>query len=61
MGKLIYVFSDEDRKRLLGMGYVMMSEDAKNHIYAFREGDKAKFASLAGSEIKYCVSDKLTL
>lgn len=61
MAKLIYVFSEEDKGRMLDMGYVLMSEDVRNHVFVFRLGDKAKFADLRDSGVQYLESNTLTL
>lgn len=61
MSKLIYVFSNEDKARMLAMGYILMSEDARNMVFAFRPGDKAKFSDLRDSGVKYAESNTLIL
>ena len=58
---LIYVFSDEDKAHMISWGYTLMSEDKRNHVYAFREGTGAKFESLTESGIKFVKSNTLTL
>lgn len=61
MAKLIYVFSEDDKARMLAMGYILMSEDMRNKVFAFRPGDKAKFADLRDSGVRYAESNTLTL
>lgn len=46
---------------MLAMGYILMSEDARNMVFAFRPGDKAKFSDLRDSGVKYAESNTLIL
>lgn len=60
-GKLIYVFSEEDAKKLVEAGYPLLSEsDASgSHIYIFVNDGTANF-SLDALDIGI-ISDTLTL
>lgn len=56
-GKFIYVFSIEDYKKLLLMGYTPLQSDEKQNIYIFANQDNLVFSA---EEIRCVRSDTLT-
>jgi len=39
----IYVMSEQDKDKMLALGYVMMKEDAKNRMWVFLNKDTKTF------------------
>lgn len=55
--KFIYVFSDEDRDKLIAAGFRMMRHDDKQHIYTFENREDLHFAL---KNMAYMPSNTLT-
>lgn len=55
-GRFIYVFSEQDRDELIGMGLEQIGSNEAAHTYAF-VNDVAKFAQMPGV---FVLSDTLT-
>ena len=58
MGNFVYVFSQEDKQRLINAGYLLLKEDVKNNVYTFKATDTMRYALDTLDE--YTVSDTLT-
>lgn len=58
MKKFIYVFSIEDKDKLINAGYQLLKADTRNNIYTFRACDDLIFALNEVDE--YMESNKLT-
>ncbi len=41
--KFIYVFSEDARDELIGLGYILLKSDDKNTTYIFENNKKIKF------------------
>lgn len=52
MGLLIYVFKEEDKERLISLGYKMLREDNIKHIYIFASKEDRR-SDLEGIEFVY--------
>lgn len=58
-GKFIYVFSDENRDRLLACGCTLLKSDERNQRYVFaNDGSALMFDAL--SKMSYIKSDSIT-
>lgn len=57
MPKFIYIFSEQDKNKLLATKYEMIKCDKDKHIYVFLNKERLDFAS---GDIKYALSDTLT-
>lgn len=57
MPKFIYVFSEQEKDKLLAMKYEMIKRDKEKHIYVFLNKERLDFAL---GDIKYALSDTLT-
>lgn len=57
MPKFIYVFSEEEKDKMLESGYEIVKSDKNAHIYVFLNAEHLNFAI---GEIKYALSDVLT-
>ncbi len=58
MKKFIYVFSNEDKRKLLEAGYLLLKEDSQNEIYIFNAPNELSFALNAIGD--YMESNTLT-
>lgn len=58
MQHFIYVFSNEDRDTLVGMGYRLFQGDDLQKVYVFLQDDRI---DIAGADIPYVISDTLTI
>lgn len=59
----IYVNSEQDRDKMLALGYVLMKADARNHIWIFRNKDSEEFSCNKGithAGVQFVLSDTLT-
>lgn len=56
-GKFIYVFSVDDRNKMIAMGNMLIYADDTNSMYVFENTNKLTFSE---HDIKYVVSDVLT-
>lgn len=59
----IYVFSEQDKAKLLADGFILMKEDTRANIYIFAidiavKDDSVRLANL--SLDNYCITDVLT-
>lgn len=41
--EFIYVFSEEDRDKLLGFGFLLLKNDLRNSVFVFKSNDDLKF------------------
>lgn len=57
MGKFIYVFTEDDKDKMLLAGFSLIRADSKNKMFVFENKNTMNF-SLAN--IKYVLSDMLT-
>lgn len=58
MKKFTYVFSKEDKERLLKAGYLLLKSDDRNGVYVFKASDELSFVL---NEIEdFMESDRLT-
>jgi len=53
----IYVFSVEDKKKLLSWGYTLIKEDKKQNIYVFDNLGTVRFSA---SDMKFVLTNTLT-
>ena len=56
MNKFIYVFNEEDKNRLISMGFRILKEDSKPFIFANNNNIKADFSDIKityGSEMLF--------
>ena len=61
--RFVYVMSDDDKNKMITMGYSLIKEDARNHIWVFQNKDVTTFASedeITGAGIAFVLSDMLT-
>lgn len=58
MMKFIYVFSQDDKEKLITAGYNLLKADTQNDIYTFEANEKLNFA--LNSLVEFVESDKLT-
>jgi len=54
----VYVFSKQDRDKLLSLGYVLLKEDYMNNVYVFINNNFSSFQKLPVK--KYSFSSVLT-
>lgn len=52
MGLLIYVFKEEDKEKLIHLGYELLREDNIKHVYIFAVNQEHKF-DLEGIDFLY--------
>lgn len=52
MGLLIYVFKEEDKEKLISLGYELLREDSVKHVYIFAVNQEQKF-NLEGIDFLY--------
>jgi len=55
----IYVMSEQDKDKMLALGYVMMKEDAKNRMWVFLNKDTKTFSGDKAG-IQFILSNTLT-
>ena len=53
----IYVFSSEDRDKLISKGYKLISSNERTNVYAFENDNQLTFGEPG---VKFCFSDTLT-
>lgn len=58
-GKLIYVFSQEDKNVLEINGFTLLKQDEENNIYIFAYDDSL-YSKFSLENIDYYLSDSLT-
>lgn len=58
-GKLIYVFSQEDKNVLEINGFTLLKQDEENNIYVFAYDDSL-YSKFSLDSIDYYLSDSLT-
>lgn len=61
--RFVYVMTADDRDKMLEMGYSLMKEDKRNHIWVFENKDVMTFDhedKIAGAGIAFVLSDMLT-
>jgi len=61
--RFIYVMKEEDKDKLVAMGYSLIKEDVRNHMWVFENKDVATFASedeISNAGISFILSDTLT-
>jgi len=59
----IYVMSEEDKDKMMALGYALVKEDKRNYMWVFRNKDAASFAredELSGAGVKFALSNTLT-
>jgi hypothetical protein len=57
MPKFIYVFSEEEKDKMLELNYEIIKCDKDKHVYVFLNTEHLNFAI---EEIKFALSDVLT-
>ena len=57
MSKFIYVFSEEDRDRLISQGYALIKSDVRQGTYVFENKDTMIFDL---HSVKFVYSDTIT-
>ena len=53
-GRFIYVFSPEDRDKLLELGYILLADSHDNKVFIFANKENMAFSD---ASIKHVVSD----
>lgn len=59
----IYVRSEDDKNRLLSLGYALVKEDKRNRIWVFQNKDAKTFVrneEVAEAGVKFVLSNTLT-
>lgn len=59
----VYVMKKEDKDKMIAMGYSLIKEDKRNHIWVFENKDVTTFTSedeIADAGIAFVLSDMLT-
>lgn len=56
--KFVYVFSEDDKQKLIDAGFQLLKADTKNEIYTFKANDNLNFA--LNDVTEFVESDKLT-
>lgn len=59
-GQFMYVFSSEAKDKLVNAGFVLLKEDTKNDVYAFKADDTMMFSADWMNDISVVLSDTLT-
>lgn len=57
MPVFIYVFSEQERDKLLAMKFEIIKCDRERHVYVFLNSERLDFTD---TDIKYVLSDTLT-
>lgn len=61
--RFVYVMTEDDKDKMLEMGYSLMKEDKRNHIWVFENKDMMTFDredEIANAGIAFVLSDMLT-
>lgn len=61
--RFVYVMSEEDKNKMTAMGYALIKEDKRNHIWVFENKDVMSFAyedEIANVGVNFVLSDMLT-
>lgn len=61
--RFVYVKSEQDRDRMLALGYALVKEDKRNHIWVFQNKNDVAFDSdgkLDNVGVKFVLSNTLT-
>lgn len=61
--RFVYVMKKEDKDKMVAMGYSLIKEDKRNHIWVFENEDVATFASedeITNAGVSFVLSDMLT-
>lgn len=58
--KFIYVFSLQDRDKLIKLGYKLIRSDESKNIYTFSNLNNDGVMVFSANDIKYIMSDTLT-
>lgn len=61
--RFVYVMKKEDRDKMAAMGYPLIKEDRRNHIWVFENKDVTTFASedeITNAGVTFILSDMLT-
>lgn len=59
----IYVMSEEDKNKMESLGYSLIKEDKRNHVWVFQNKDTTTFAcedEISGAGIYFVLSNMLT-
>lgn len=59
----IYVMSEQDKDKMIALGYTLMKEDIRNFIWVFQNKDSEKFAindEMSKAGIHFIPSNTLT-
>ena len=57
MNKFIYVFAEEDRDKLMSLGYILIKADCRQDIYVFENKQTMTFDL---NEMKFVYSNTIT-
>lgn len=61
--RFVYVMKKEDKDKMVAMGYSLIKEDRRNHIWVFKNKDVTTFASedeITNAGVSFVLSDMLT-
>lgn len=61
--RFVYVMKKEDKDQMVAMGYSLIKEDKRNHIWVFENKDVTTFASedeITNAGVSFVLSDMLT-
>ncbi len=61
--RFIYVMSETDKDKLVSLGYSLLKEDKRNHVWVFQNKDTITFAcedEISSAGIRFVLSDTLT-
>ena len=61
--RFVYVMKKEDKDKMVAMGYSLIKEDKRNHIWVFENNDVTTFASedeITNAGVSFVLSDMLT-
>lgn len=60
----IYVMSERDKDKMISLGYVLMKEDSRNHVWVFGVKDASTFSAndseISKAGIHFILSNTLT-
>lgn len=59
----IYVMREADKDKMISLGYSIIKEDKKNHVWVFQNKDTTTFAcedEISGAGIQFVLSNTLT-
>jgi hypothetical protein len=57
MKKFIYVFSGDDRDKMLGLGFALLKSDTVQEIYVFANKETQNYSNM---DFSYILSDTMT-